>query len=217
MAIAKEGNLLTGAPVAAFGFLQPSPRPLPPVLAPYVPDFRYVLCDLSTYDDEALQGAMVLQVGLRLLKHIGDSQLGAQLPSILGLLGTLSDQQTALDALRVMLRYVALGSEAVTVPDVQQAIRVALPHQEETLMASLAQQWIEQGRQLGLERGLQQGRALGLIQLLEKRFGALDEAQRQQILKAEGDVLTVWYDRLLDAPTLEALLTISSASGPEER
>ena len=41
---------------------------LPDVLAPYTPDFRYWLCDLSTLHDEELQGEVTLRVALLALK-----------------------------------------------------------------------------------------------------------------------------------------------------
>ncbi|MEO5344932.1 MAG: DUF4351 domain-containing protein [Magnetococcus sp. YQC-9] len=41
-----------------------------------------------------------------------------------------------------------------------------------------------------------------LIRLLERRFGALSEADVERIRAAELDRLEVWTDRLLDAATL---------------
>jgi predicted transposase YdaD len=41
---------------------------LPEVLRPFVPDYRYWMCDLSRYSDEEIKGAITLRVGLLLHK-----------------------------------------------------------------------------------------------------------------------------------------------------
>jgi predicted transposase/invertase (TIGR01784 family) len=47
-----------------------------------------------------------------------------------------------------------------------------------------------------------EGEAELLLRLLERRFGPLSEAARQQVTKADAETLLVWGDRILDAKTL---------------
>lgn len=72
----------------------------------------------------------------------------------------------------------------------------------------------EQGREQGLEQGLERGFTRGrleerralVLRLTERRFPGLTEAQRQQILDADEATLQGLLDRLLEAPSIEALL-----------
>ena len=60
---------------------------LPEALSVYMPEFEYVLTDLSAYSDEALKRTAELGVGLLLLKHIfrGDLRVRtARMHSVLG-------------------------------------------------------------------------------------------------------------------------------------
>ena len=69
------------------------------------------------------------------------------------------------------------------------------------------------GQQKGLAEGLQQGRQEGrqeggvrsLLRLLERRFGPVPEPVRARVAAADLDTLERWFDRGIDAPTLDAV------------
>ncbi len=74
---------------------------------------------------------------------------------------------------------------------------------------------IERGMQQGLQQGLQQGEIKGKLEgesvllerLLAKRFGSpLPDEISARLRAATTDQLESWADRVLDAPTLEAVL-----------
>ena len=72
------------------------------------------------------------------------------------------------------------------------------------------QQGIEQGMQQGRDEGRQEGRreeAVALVgRLLAKRFGPLDVSVQRRLEQATLEQLDDWAERLLDAPSLEAVL-----------
>lgn len=67
----------------------------------------------------------------------------------------------------------------------------------------------QRGMQQGLQQGLQQGKLEGEAALLErqliKRVGSLTEETRARLKAATADQLETWADRILDAPTLNAV------------
>ena len=65
-----------------------------------------------------------------------------------------------------------------------------------------------EGRREGRLEG--EGEAVVLLRLLRRRFGEVPEALEQRIRNADGDQLLRWTDRVLDAPTLEAVLAEDS-------
>ena len=74
----------------------------PNALDHVVPDFEYLLYDLSEYSDEEIKGAVVLRVAFLLLKNIFSSDLPEKFPGILGLLKDLLNNPHALRAQQKM-------------------------------------------------------------------------------------------------------------------
>lgn len=76
----------------------------------------------------------------------------------------------------------------------------------QTMLATLGEEWRRQWREEGLAEGRAAGQAHLLTRLLVRRFGSLPTAAQQRIAAASLDQLDQWADRVLDAPTLDAVL-----------
>lgn len=63
-------------------------------------------------------------------------------------------------------------------------------------------------REQGREEGFEAGMATLLERQLTRRFGPLGEDHRQRLLHASPDQLSCWAERLLDAPTLDAVFQV---------
>jgi predicted transposase/invertase (TIGR01784 family) len=186
---------------------------VPAGLAPYLPEYHYWLCDLSQYSDEAIKGAMTLRVGLLVLKYILRDDLREHLADILDLLGQLSQQQTGLEYLETVLRYLAGGTDKITKEELWDALEAAFPEGSRT-MSTPAEQWRQEGLQQGLQQGRQEGEQIGLK---KGEQTGLKKGARQTTLKNLRQILTIRFDapppdferRLepLDLPTLEQLIT----------
>lgn len=61
------------------------------------------------------------------------------------------------------------------------------------------------GVEKGMRQGMQQGKAILLERLLTKRFGPLSESVRTRLSNASVEELDRWAERVLDAPTLDAV------------
>jgi hypothetical protein len=134
---------------------------LPPALQPYTPTFHYHLSDLSAYHDENLKATARLGVGLLTLKYILRPELRERLPAVTALWYSLHEQPSGLDYLQALLRYIVAAGKHVTLQDVLEATISTIPLGG-ALMSTIAEELIEQGEQLGLQKGLQQGEQLGL-------------------------------------------------------
>jgi len=71
------------------------------------------------------------------------------------------------------------------------------------------EQGVVQGRQEGLNQGLSQGRQEGQLELvtrqLTRRFGPLPDWASARLQTADASQLEQWADRVLDAPSIEAV------------
>jgi len=103
---------------------------MPDDLKPYLPDYRYWLCDLSRYSDEEIksrvESAVILQMGLLLLKYEGETDFLERLGDILRLLWQLSERETALEYLETVLRYVVSRTDEAAVDQLRQVVREVL-------------------------------------------------------------------------------------------
>jgi predicted transposase/invertase (TIGR01784 family) len=152
---------------------------LPEPLRQYVPEYSYWLYDLSQYTDEEIksrvQGTVILQMSLLLLKYNQRPDFVERLHDILSLIRQLSEQETALEYLETVLHYIAGSSDKVSAAELSQIVQDVLQEGAD-VMPTIAEQWLAQGREEGLEQGREQGLEQGLqrgreaAQVLLQRF-----------------------------------------------
>ena len=98
----------------------------PEALAPYVPDFQYVLVDLSARSDEEIRGDVLVRVALLAMRHVFAADLPERLAGIVRLLDTVVRTPSGLGALEALLRYIASAGKGVGEQEVRDAVREAL-------------------------------------------------------------------------------------------
>jgi len=126
---------------ADFGYLfDPCPE-----LDAYTPDFSYLLYDLSRYSDEEIKGTVILKAGMLLMKYIFSGGLAERLPEIFGLLRELSAERTGLEFLQTVMVYLTRGTDRIGKEDLEKAVLSAFPETGGTLMATVAEQWFQDG------------------------------------------------------------------------
>ena len=150
----------------------------PEELRLYLPDFTYQLTDLSHYSTEGIKGEAMTQIALRLFHAIFDPTLASQLPGILALFWQLANQQTALQYLETVLRYLSVTADRLTLDELQTAVEDVLKQQGDELMTTVAQQWLERG----LAQGLQAMRQ-NVLDLLEIRLQVPRVRFQEQLAK----------------------------------
>ncbi len=151
----------------------------PDVLVPYVPRFDLIFWDLSEYDDTGFQGAVLLRSAFLLMKHIYSEDLEERLPRILRLLNELVGRRSTLEYLEVLLRYLVCGAPRMEAEDLKRILPEVFPEKGEQIMGTIAEKWLEEGKQLGIRLGIEKGKEAGLmvglrdsiIDILQMRFG----------------------------------------------
>jgi len=89
----------------------------------YIPDFKYLLYDLSHLSDKEIKGAVTLRVSLLILKYIYRPDLREHFGSIFSLLSKLSDKESGLEYLETLLRYIISATDQITREDLKEAIK----------------------------------------------------------------------------------------------
>jgi hypothetical protein len=178
----------------------------------YVPQFRFVLDDLSGADDDALRARSLTAValgGLMLLSRGRDSpSLLEDLRRWLDVLGQVASARNGVEVLSAFLEYTFRVGEVL--PEELRELAVQLgPIAEEAYMTAaqkLTAESYAQGRAEGEAKGKAEGKAELLIRLLGLRFGPLSEAAREQILQATPERLDVWAERVITGASLDEVL-----------
>ncbi len=179
---------------------------VPEGMRPHVPDFAYLLYDLNIIEDAALQVDAMLAAGLLLMKYIRRPELRERLDAIGRLMREVMEAETGVEAVVALLRYLAEAGRYVGEEDVERVVK-ALPRGGE-IMATVAQKWVEQGLQRGLEQGLLRARREDILALLEMRL----QPRREWL-----DYVAQQLERIDDAARLQALhLAAAQVSSPQE-
>lgn len=170
----------------------------PPELLPYVPQFRYALCDLSHYTDAQLKGQVELRAALLLLKHIFDAAPSESVFGAFDLLFRSLGAKTGLKSVETYLRYLVRATDRVGAEELTQLLERVNPGLGGGMMPTLAEQWLEQGVQKGLQKGMQQGELAearaAVVEVLEARFGVFARSLKSRV------------DAIEDVPVLKELL-----------
>ena len=139
----------------------------------YAPDFQFLLYDLSRWSDEEIKGGVVARVMLLTMKYALRDELPEKLAGILGLLRDMAEREKGLQYLEVLFRYLVQGTDKLSREDFERAL-TGMP-QGESIMSTLAEEWLQEGIQKGKLEGKLEGRfeeAYELVlELFEEQFG----------------------------------------------
>ncbi len=181
----------------------------PPWMTPFVPQFRYHLCDLNQLDDEQLLGAAQLRALMLTFKYIKRDELRERVRQIALLLEQISREPSGLEFCRQTLRYIMVGTTKISERELQESVTSAWEEGGQ-LMGTIAQTLIERGIQQGVAQGVAQGlengrrqELLSGIELgLELRYGATGLALMPEIKRiARLETLSAVRDGIRTAQT----------------
>ncbi|EAR23458.1 DUF4351 domain-containing protein [Nitrococcus mobilis] len=99
-------------------------------------------------------------------------------------------------------KYLDFSDVYTALDDNERGVLQACYPDEVEAMSSFAERFTERG----LKQGLQQGEAAVLIRQMERKFGALTEAQRRRIETADVETLLTWSERILVVQSPEEVL-----------
>ncbi|MCP4352947.1 MAG: hypothetical protein GY795_46445 [Desulfobacterales bacterium] len=131
-------------------------------LLPYIPDFEFVLCDLTAYSDDEIRGDVLSRAVMLLFKHIRDPDIMERLPGILSLLRDILDSDGGLRCFEAILRYVFSTVEDMTAEKLKNVAEKLLSHKEGEFVMTLAEKLRDEGYQLGHKDGHKKGEHKGL-------------------------------------------------------
>lgn len=176
-------------------------------VAPHVPNFQFVLDDLSHESDEQLRARAITalaRLSLWCLRHAREpwelvDRLGAWADQV----GEVRRAPNGMAALVLIMRYIFATNEPAEPEALVQRLLAAVGEEGKEEIMTAADQLMERGREQGIKQGVELGRREMLLDLLRQRFGALPEAVVARVTAAGGTALQAWSKRVLTAAGLD--------------
>lgn len=180
---------------------------LPPLAAmsSFTPDFEYVVADFSPYSDEEIRGNVWTRLCLGILQVAFHPQAAKLLPPLVKLTNQLKQQETGLEYIYTVLKYLSVGARYL---DSEELFQTYLTHASdggEEIM-TIAEQWIEQGIERGIEQGRQAGMRQAILNILEMRFDVSEDAVIRLEQVTNEETLLELQRRALTVQSLDLFL-----------
>lgn len=163
---------------------------LPKEMKVYVPNYEYLLYDLSTYADEDIKGKAQTRILLTLFRDIFTKNRDELMQSVnqsIQYLNELEDKKTGIEYLETMIRYIFSVAKDLTKKDmdqIMQGIEMNYPEGSEEAM-TLADMLREEGKEEGIEQGGAAALSETAIQMLIERFGNVPQDIKDGIAKSD--------------------------------
>jgi predicted transposase YdaD len=170
-------------------------------LAPFVPNFAYLMFDLGATPDEDLSAQAFLRFGLAVLK------LARGAPDFARRLLSLATEEVYRDdRVLALLRYIAEVYAELDRKTLE-ALIAPLANEEHSQMTTLLQRLFAEGKaegmQVGEANGLRKGKADSLLVILEQKFGPLSPELLEKIEEADLATIESWTRRGVLAASLD--------------
>lgn len=144
-------------------------------LIKYIPDFEFILYDLTRYSDHEIRGNVVVSAFLLLLKYIMNPKLVEKLPGIVSLLMELEKQETGLKSLETFLTYLFNATDDISAEQFVNILEKSFSDTKGGEIMTLAEQFFEKGKLEGIIQGKMEG-------ILEGKQEGIREGERKGLL-----------------------------------
>ncbi len=205
---------------------------LPPELKKMVPNYAYLLYDLTRYSDEEIKGEVRLRILLSVFRDIFVKDRQEFRESVLKAgeyLKQLEDKEKGLEYFEIFMRYVFSARADMTMADLKEIVEQMEANYPEgsALTMTLAELLIEEGEARGIAKGEAQGIAKGeargeargiakgeargeargiaktVVKLLTKKFEFVPEEMKEKIFQLDTLTLETIIEGVLEYQSLE--------------
>lgn len=189
---------------------------LPHDIQKYIPNYKYLLYDLSNYTDEEIKGRAQIKIMMTMFRDIFAKDNRGLQESILRsiqYLVELEDRETGIEYFETLMRYIFSARADLTkqnAREIMKKIETDYPEGSEIIM-SLAEKFREEGIKEGIKEGMTKGIKEGerrksinyAIKLLTKRFGRLPEDYKKRIENADIEILDLIIEEIFSFEGLD--------------
>jgi predicted transposase/invertase (TIGR01784 family) len=145
-------------------------------LRQYSPDLKYYLCDLQDYAADDIRGGARLRVMLLAMKYVFSTDRADKLAEILRVFMRFpARDRDAMELMRTVLIYWSKAG-GLSKGDVARALEQDVPREVGEVMATIADEYRQEGIEQGIEQGQRKEAVSITLRLLRARFGPVEAA-----------------------------------------
>ncbi|MBF0475939.1 MAG: Rpn family recombination-promoting nuclease/putative transposase [Deltaproteobacteria bacterium] len=149
----------------------------------YLPDFDYLLLDLSTMADEDIKGDVKTRMTLLLQKHINDPELVSKLADVATLYHEISADPDQIECLKAMAQYL-IFTDKLTKDEITVFLDRATSGRGGEIMPTVVEEYIEEGYQKGAREAVIEGIEIRFGQVPSEVIESISRLSDTMILKS---------------------------------
>lgn len=136
----------------------------------YIPDYQYILYDISAFTDDQIKGELKLRIFLELLGHIFKDDFEYKLKEILKLLDELAKTKTDIEYFESVIRYIMSAKDDLSLSKLKKTVKkISIERSEEVM--TIAEKLRKEGKLEGKIEGKIEGIIEGIEIALEIKYG----------------------------------------------
>ena len=139
---------------------------LPKDIKRYIPNYEYLLYDISEYTDDEIKGSAYLRIMLTVLRDIftkDETEIYKTFEKAAEYIKELENKQSGIEYFETMMRYIFSARTDLTketANEIMSKLETTYPEGSELLM-TLAQAFREEGKEEGIMKGMERGMEVG--------------------------------------------------------
>jgi len=137
------------------------------MLPEYIPDFKYILLDLTQYSDKEIKGVILCRAVLLLFKHVRAPDFDERLGAIFSMLNELKKSDNGFRYLEAIFRYLHSTAD-ISSDKIKKIVNQNLDFEKGELFMTLGERLRKEGFEQGIEQGIQQGVQQGIQQGIQQ-------------------------------------------------
>ena len=160
-------------------------KTLPEEVKKYIPDYEYLIYDISSYTDEEIKGNVKLKVVMKILKNIfkSDEEFFKIFKEAVEVLDKLEKQEKGIEYFRTFIYYVLNVRNEVNLKDIYDLVKEISVERSEDIM-TIADELRKEGMEKGIEKGIEKGKLEEKKEVARNLLGLGVEVDK--IIKATG-------------------------------
>ncbi len=147
----------------------------------YVPNFHYALWNLVDVDEQKLQESLVLKYYVQICKALNSPKLPDYVFDLVEAFIKTLDSKTATEYIEIFFSYLARSSGRVSKETFEKALKRLPEGGGEKIMSTLAEQWMREGEQRGVQKGKLERTQEMLISAIQNKFGVIKPSLADKI------------------------------------
>lgn len=158
---------------------------LPQDVKKYIPDYKYLIYDISSYTDEEIKGNIQLKIVIKILKNIfsSDEEFFKIFKEAVEVLDKLEKQEKGIEYFKTFIYYVLSTRNEVSLKDIYDLVKEVSVERSEDIM-TIADKLRKEGMEKGMEKGIEKGKMEEKIEVARNLLSIGVEIDK--IMKATG-------------------------------